>query len=57
MKIPVVDYDRLERLKISNEIIPFNTITLIYLAIFLVAGLVLFKRYQDKNQPIVFSNW
>lgn len=57
MKIPVVDYDRLERLKISNEVVPFNTATLIYLAIFLVAGLVLFKRYQDKHQPIVFSNW
>ena len=57
MKAPVVDYDRIERLKISNEVLPFNTATLIYLGIFLLTGLILFKRYQDKNQPVVFSNW
>ena len=53
--IPVVDYDRIERIKVPNETIPFNTATLIYLGIFLLAGLVLFMRYQKKNQPTFFS--
>lgn len=53
--IPVVDYDRIERIKISNDPIPFNTATLIYLGIFLLAGLILFTRYQKKNQPKFFS--
>ena len=57
MKIPVVDYDRIERLKISNETLPFNTATLLYLGVFLLGALILFKRYQDKQQTVVFSNW
>ncbi len=53
--IPVVDYDRIERIKVPNETIPFNTATLIYLGIFLLTGLILFTRYQRKNKPNFFS--
>jgi len=54
--IPVVDYGRIERIKINNDTIPFNTATLIYMGIFLLTGLILFTRYQKKNKPNFFSS-
>lgn len=57
MNVPVVDHERLKRLSIKNEIVPFNLATMIYLGVFVLTGLILFKRYQDKNRPTVFSSW